>query len=130
MLSDGFPQAIVRVAIEIEAVADVDAGARAKPSDGRQLKEGLVAGRKDFTVLFLENHCPGLPPSPADIGHCIELIVETEGRFLSTAHPAWQRSPRHTAWASTRSRCRIPWSGPPSSLWLGNTASHAGRRRG
>ena len=85
-MSENSPQAIVSVGIGIEAVAAVDAGARAEAlSWAPNTRKAYVAGWNDFTSWCIENRCPGLPSEPADVGRYLEYLMETEGKSLATA---------------------------------------------
>ena len=85
-MSESSPQAIVSAGIGIEAVAAVDAGARAEAlSWAPNTRKAFVAGWNDFTSWCIENRCPGLPSEPADIGRYLEYLMETEGKSLATA---------------------------------------------
>ena len=48
-------------------------------------RKAYVPGWNGFTIWCVENRCPGLPSSPADVGSYLEHLVETEGQSLATA---------------------------------------------
>ena len=48
-------------------------------------RKAYVPGWNGFTIWCIENRCPGLPSSPADVGRYLEHLVETEGQSLPTA---------------------------------------------
>ena len=87
-MSENPPRTIVPADIDnnIEAVAAVDAGARAEAlSWAANTRKAYVAGWNDFTSWCIENRCPGLPSDPADVGRYLEHLMETEGKSLATA---------------------------------------------
>ena len=87
-MSESSPRTIVPADIDnnIEAVAAVDAGARAEAlSWAPNTRKAYIAGWNDFTRWCIENRCPGLPSEPADVGRYLEHLMEMEGKSLATA---------------------------------------------
>ena len=65
-----------------EVLADARAEAGSWSPNNRR---SYVAGWRNFTNWCLEQRCPGLPSTPADIGRYLEELVETQGKSLATA---------------------------------------------
>ena len=66
-MSESSLSGIVPAGIDIEAVA-------------------YVVGWKEFTNWCIDNRSPGLPAAPADVGCCLEYLVEMKGKSLTTVH--------------------------------------------
>ena len=94
MLSESSPQAILPVGTDLEAVADVDPGARAEAlSWAPNTRKACVAGWKDFTGWCIDDRRPGMPASPADVGRYLELTVEKGRKSLTTVRLRLSKHP-------------------------------------
>ena len=81
-LADNVPRETASVPSNVDILADARAEAGSWAPSTRR---AYVAGWKHFTTWCFENHCPGLPSAPADIGRYLEHLVGTEGKTLATA---------------------------------------------